>query len=600
MTIDPTLDFGSSSNCYVWQVPGIQISICLSIKLIEKLRQAELDSPAKREREITGVLLGSSTTEPTRAVVIEDYESIPDGTPGKTGDQEKIYEIACKWPRASSSKKHAVGFFRVQKAGWLNLDERDLAIARRSFSHPEDVVLLIRSAGNPKAAFFGWEDGVLRGARSYHEFPFDAQLLGSAREVGGSTPRPVPIEPVATPLAPWTSRLNKKWIAGIVTVVILAGAMIALSNRLNLKTAFPGANLDAKSDGRDVADAPLGLKVVFAGGQLNVNWNHESGLISGAGKGVMWITDGGMTKLIELDSKQLHDGSIAYIPLGEDVNIRLEVSEAAGHSVAESVRVLARSPLSGQAAGQPAITSSQPWLNGIEDPGKHVLESKVANGRTELGVSSADFARGHSVTDGQPEKASLSGAERPPSPTAVDHPSAPKTTETRPFVPPQVRQTAPRAGTVLGEAPPVVSGTPSVQPNPVIMQSQLHAIAPPPQTVVPAPTRAPALSAVSSPAPRLEAPAADEPVQAQIVRRVVPVMPQSFARTDVTSVKVSVQVDAQGNVANAEVEQASKLAPEARQAILAAVGQWKFRPAKLHGKNVSSSAQVEFQFRPRH
>jgi hypothetical protein len=85
----------------------------------------------------------------------------------------------------------------------------------------------------------------------------------------------------------------------------------------------------------------LGLRVTTRKQQLDVRWDHDLVARLQSSKGLMKITEGEMTKLIPLDSRDLQDGSVSYAPLTNDVRVRFEVTLADGTLVTESARVVA-------------------------------------------------------------------------------------------------------------------------------------------------------------------------------------------------------------------------------------------------------------------
>jgi hypothetical protein len=91
-----------------------------------------------------------------------------------------------------------------------------------------------------------------------------------------------------------------------------------------------------------VADeSPLGLRVVVQTGQLEIRWDRELGAIQRAEQGQLTITEGEMSEVIPFNHFDLQDGYVAYTPMTNDVQIRLEVVGPGGASASESARVVA-------------------------------------------------------------------------------------------------------------------------------------------------------------------------------------------------------------------------------------------------------------------
>jgi hypothetical protein len=87
--------------------------------------------------------------------------------------------------------------------------------------------------------------------------------------------------------------------------------------------------------------SPLGLRVTTRKQQVDIRWDHDLTARLQSSKGLMKITEGEMTKLIPLDSRDLQDGYVSYAPLTNDVRVRFEVTKADGSLVTESARVVA-------------------------------------------------------------------------------------------------------------------------------------------------------------------------------------------------------------------------------------------------------------------
>jgi len=129
---------------------------------------------------------------------------------------------------------------------------------------------------------------------------------------------------------------------------------------------------------------PPSLNVAFTGNRLRLSWDPQ--ISTRADRAALWITDGPETVRLELDSKQLSDGSLVYWPNHSDVEFRLETLSPGVHST-ESVRAIGRPP---QAVGVPqapptvAMESPTPVLAAPATPRRN---------RTRHPVSSPDRPR---------------------------------------------------------------------------------------------------------------------------------------------------------------------------------------------------------------
>jgi hypothetical protein len=75
--------------------------------------------------------------------------------------------------------------------------------------------------------------------------------------------------------------------------------------------------------------------------ELAIHWNRSAPAVIGAVKGTMRIADDGVTEEIPFEATELREGSVAYAPRTNDINIRFEVTAADGTVTAESLRAVA-------------------------------------------------------------------------------------------------------------------------------------------------------------------------------------------------------------------------------------------------------------------
>jgi hypothetical protein len=129
----------------------------------------------------------------------------------------------------------------------------------------------------------------------------------------------------------WIRLLTTTALFSIATGAILVGLD---SNRAGIPTAAP------RETAAEYRSA-LGLRVTAGKQQVDIRWNHDLITALNSSKGSMKITEGEMTKLIPLDSRDLQDGYVSYVPLTNDVRVRFEVTRGDGSLVTESTRVVA-------------------------------------------------------------------------------------------------------------------------------------------------------------------------------------------------------------------------------------------------------------------
>jgi hypothetical protein len=85
----------------------------------------------------------------------------------------------------------------------------------------------------------------------------------------------------------------------------------------------------------------LGLAVVSRPHQLEIRWNRECAAISDSDRGVMKITEAGITQAIPFDQRQLRDGYGAYTPTTADVRISFDVTGQNGAMTTDAIRAVA-------------------------------------------------------------------------------------------------------------------------------------------------------------------------------------------------------------------------------------------------------------------
>jgi hypothetical protein len=149
-------------------------------------------------------------------------------------------------------------------------------------------------------------------------------------------------------------------------------------------------------------EAPLALTISDSSEGLRLSWNHRAS--QRASRAILWIRDGELEHKVELDPKQLREGSIAYWPRTSDVDFRLQFVGPGG-PVTESVRSIG-GPV--RPAGQPAPVEAV----GLSLP--QVLPTPAAHQVSEAGESSRQRFRPFEFTEPTVQRASI------PEPPAID------------------------------------------------------------------------------------------------------------------------------------------------------------------------------------
>jgi len=91
-------------------------------------------------------------------------------------------------------------------------------------------------------------------------------------------------------------------------------------------------------------------------------------------------------------------------------------------------------------------------------------------------------------------------------------------------------------------------------------------------------------------------------VPPQPVKQAIPKI-QAFDKQFLTGsprIEITVYVDKNGNVSNAQLSSTKKVNPVLAAAALSAARQWTFRPATLNGMKIESEHTIVFQFQDRH
>jgi len=315
------------------------------------------------------------------------------------------------------------------------------------------------------------------------------------------------------------------------------------------------------------------LNVERAASQLRLSWDRNSPPIRDADHGSLWITDGTHRQQLDLDARQLRQGSFAYWPSSRDVNFQLEVF-AGGQRVTESVRTLV--------SGVPA-----PAADSKAAPASRASQSQGKRGaRDRVRVPAA------AVTASEAEKPSALG------PPAQEN-RRPENVATA------TAASANRASPADLEPPP--SNTPvTVQPSQTVNSAPVQAATPPrePRAIVTyEPVTASKFRRVISKIPGLRSlqrrrfKQGDRFVPARPVHQVAPKAPPKIVRELASEMPVDVKVyiDETGRVARAEplaTDEEHELTKLARTA----AHLWKFAPARLDDEPVPSEMVLHFVF----
>lgn len=292
--------------------------------------------------------------------------------------------------------------------------------------------------------------------------------------------------------------------------------------------------------------APPTLQVVVtqaSNGVLSVRWNPQSAPIAKAREGrLVMLEPNQPPKIIQLQTEELRIGHVYYQSLAERLEIRLEVVQASGAVVKESVLAVSSGTAAAIAApSQPAdVQSSKPSPLAPEPP--------------------------------------------PPATTVADVP--------------QPSQPAPR---IFTPPPPQAAQQPIEEPRTVLLDpsaTQPVAITAPARVNLPPLGGVPALPG-KPPAP--QAPATNRTLTiggtvepATLLKRVSPVYPAIARSARIQGlVKFTAVVDKTGKVQNLHFVSGPQMLV---QAASDAVKKWTYRPMMLNGKPAEVITQIEVKF----
>ena len=352
-----------------------------------------------------------------------------------------------------------------------------------------------------------------------------------------------------------------KWVIVALVVVLLAGGGYFAFVRSS-GTAAP-----AKA-----ADTLLGLKVETNAGQLLLSWNRNATSVATATRATLTINDGDHKEDVDLDLATLHNGSIVYSPISNDVSFRMEVADQkTGKSEAGSVRRLAGRPSAAVAASAPQQVQQQ------QQPSKQTQAPNEQRPTQPAQVASAPqqppapvVSAGPAVTKEPVRENSLASRLRAAEPAEI--PAAPALDSQQS----QLAQNAPGVpGTSV--APPPPSAAPA-------QQRQTQTAAPQQRANTPAP------APVTQNASRI----GGQAQEARVLKRFPAVYPL-IARTSHIAgiVRVHAIIGKNGRVRKATALSGPQIL---RSAAVESVMKWVYSPAILDGEPVEAETQVDVNF----
>lgn len=362
-----------SPSHYVWEVAGKPVSIHLDFQVVDRLAMDVMKgfgAVPRRGAEVGGLLLGSIQITDKLVVRIEEFVPITcDYLRGPSyflteKDEARFAEAVGQAKQAMGDEASLVGLYRSHTRDGLSLADEDIQLFDRYCGDPNQVILLIRPFASKTSigGFFFQENGSFRRESSYQEFPFKRRDLG-----GGTTlparnlPQESPSMDVAEGASPgpdlreWVKRrgaqavahpeqaekqranvpisavqFRSRWVWIPLSFVFLV---------LGLVIGFQAALMLNKSEvEKGVAGSlSIGLSAQMESGKIVVRWDRRSAAVQNAQNGTLHIQDGDFDKTVNLDARQLQNGSVIYMSADNKVSFRLEVTTQQKTMISETV-----------------------------------------------------------------------------------------------------------------------------------------------------------------------------------------------------------------------------------------------------------------------
>jgi hypothetical protein len=343
----------------------------------------------RRGAEVGGLLLGTIIPGHEPIVTIYDFEAVPcEYAMGPSyllseNDLQKFQQLLDYWSPSAGRDMYAVGFFRSHTREGLEAAPEDLKLFEEHFSDPASVLLLVKPFASKSSigGFLFREDGEIRSTTPYLEFPFRSRDLGaktsglppalqrqpdfhSEPQIAQNTieqttpvpanhhrhdPEPPPrsvapdhreTNPIPTVVArpdrgpmfadfhPTPSRWRSKagWI-------LFSVALIVFGSVVGYQYA------DGKSGSVSSAADPYALNLTATRADENVvvKWDRTSLAVRNGWRGLLTITEGEDSKIVQMDVPQLQNGSVLYRHLAPEIRFKLEVFLKEQRSVVETL-----------------------------------------------------------------------------------------------------------------------------------------------------------------------------------------------------------------------------------------------------------------------
>ncbi len=369
-----------SPSHYVWEVAGKPVSIHVDFNVVDRLAMDVMrgfGAVPKRGVEVGGLLLGSIIKGESLVVRIEDFVPITcDYMRGPSyllteNDEAKFRDAVEQAKAAVGSEPRLVGIYRSHTREALGLADEDLERFETYCSDPDQIILLVRpfATRTSVGAFFFQENGGFRQESSYQEFPFKRRDLGGGASMpvrsfaselptmvavseeqqgpdlrewvktrgGESKPSAPRVEKVRREPSSPAVQFRSRWVwIPLSFVFLIVGVVVGFQSALML-------NKNELQRGT-TNTVELELSAKTENGKIVVRWDRASTAIHEAVSGSLRIMDGEYSKMVNLDSRQLQNGSVIYMNAENKVSFRLEVTTRQKTTITETVEYLPGKP----------------------------------------------------------------------------------------------------------------------------------------------------------------------------------------------------------------------------------------------------------------
>jgi hypothetical protein len=333
----------------VWEVADKPVSVRLTVDVVSRMGLAVREgfkALPRRGLETGGLLIGGRKKVGGQLIVeIDDFEAVESEHAAGPSYLLSEPDRQLLESRIAAVSKHAsvVGFYRSHTRSGFALTVEDDYLYSTYFRKPSDVFLLIKSneGAPPTGGFIIREGGKVLAHTPYVQFQFNQIFTFQPLREPVEAPEPpaaIPEEfseriperpPKMSQIRPAAPRRNV-WIQNWPILAAAAGvAVLALFLSLGSRNGVSSSIADKAS--------PITLNVSSIGSGLRLSWDRRSR--ADADHAVLWIRDGGQEQRVELDGKQLSEGSVMYWPRTGDVNFRLQWL-GSGPVATESVRAI--------------------------------------------------------------------------------------------------------------------------------------------------------------------------------------------------------------------------------------------------------------------